>query len=190
LGFLGGDAFHAQDDPAIADGCWLVLKSHDGHDRFQKALQSGRALAVYAFRDVRDVAFSLIHKRKSTFEQLIEHERWLDYYLLHDEFWTKHIQRYEDLVSRPVRAIEQIATHLQIGLNAGEASQLASEYSLAANRRRTLVLLALLRAQGSILTIPRMPFCRMAIRCCIGTIRGMVVSADGAKRRRRNNAGF
>src|SRR5438552_18948007 len=113
LGFLDGDAFHAQDDAAVADRCWLVLKAHDGHERFGEALEHGRARAVYAFRDVRDVAFSLIHKRQSTFEQLMQRERWLDYCLLHDQFWTRQpgalIQRYESLVSDPVTAIGQIA---------------------------------------------------------------------------------
>jgi Sulfotransferase domain len=152
LGFLDGEAFHAQDDRAVADDSWLVLKSHDGHERFREALHQGRARAVYAYRDLRDVAFSLIHKHKSTFEQLIQHERWLDYYLLHDQFWTTQpgvlIQRYEDLVSRPAAAIEQIAAYLRIELHAGEAVRLAAEHSLTANRRRTFALLALLRAQG------------------------------------------
>jgi hypothetical protein len=159
LGFLSGDAFHAQDNRAVADSCWQVLKSHDGHERFQEALCSGRALAVYAFRDLRDVAFSLVHKRNATFEQLIQRERWLDSYLVHDHFWTTQprvlIQRYENLVSDPAAGIEQIAAHLGIRLDAGEATELALEYSLAANRRRTLALTAHLRGHGIDLAHPK-----------------------------------
>ena len=42
---------------------WGVLKSHEGDRSFTRAIRDGRAVAVYAHRDVRDVVFSLMHKR-------------------------------------------------------------------------------------------------------------------------------
>src|SRR5438132_11942151 len=57
LGYLSGDQFAAWDD-ALADdaGCY-VLKSHDADERLAAALREGRALALYAYRDLRDVAY-------------------------------------------------------------------------------------------------------------------------------------
>ena len=45
--------------PAVGD--WRVFKSHDADGCFSRAIGQGRAVVVYAYRDVRDVVFSLMH---------------------------------------------------------------------------------------------------------------------------------
>ena len=123
--------------PAIG---WRVLKSHDGHGCFARSIAEGRAVAIYAYRDVRDVVFSLMHKRRLTFEPLLR-QGMIHQVLANDRFWTTQpnvlIQRYDDILADPVRSVRALADHLGIRPSPGEAERIASEYSLAANKART-----------------------------------------------------
>jgi hypothetical protein len=119
---------------------WRVFKSHDGDRRFARAIAQGRAVAIYAYRDVRDVVFSLMHKRRLTFEQLLR-QGMIHQVLANDAFWTRQpnvlVQRYDDILSDPVSAVRALAHHLGIRPATGEAERIATEYSLAANKART-----------------------------------------------------
>ncbi len=119
---------------------WRVFKSHDGDRRFARAVGQGRAVVIYAYRDVRDVVFSLMHKRRLTFEQLLR-QGMIHQILANDRFWTRQsnvlIQRYDDILADPVVAVRALARHLGIKPADGEAERLADEYSLAANKART-----------------------------------------------------
>lgn len=151
LGYLTGDQFEALDDRDGDDGTWKVLKSHEEHGRFARALAEGRALAAYAHRDVRDVAFSLMHKRNLGFEPLVT-QGMVHQVLANDRFWSVRpgtiTQRYDHLVADPSAAVEGLAAHLGLGLAPGEAAQVAAEYSFEANRRRTADLGRRLRRGG------------------------------------------
>lgn len=119
---------------------WRTLKSHDGHPCFARAIADGRAVAIYAYRDVRDVAFSLMHKRRLTFDKLLR-QGMIHQVLGNDRFWTGQpnvlVQRYDDILADPVAAVQAIAQHLGIRPAPGEAERIADEYSLEANRART-----------------------------------------------------
>jgi len=157
LGYLTGEEFVAQEQRTGSDPGWGVLKSHEGHDGFAKAIEQGRAVAIYAHRDVRDVVFSLMHKRGVTFEQLVR-QGMIHQVLVNDRFWSRQpnvlIQRYESLVADPVGGVLEIAAHLKIEITRAEASEIAAEYSFQTNRRRTLDLVERLRAQGVDLNDP------------------------------------
>jgi hypothetical protein len=153
LGFVKTGADYAdlqRREPA--DGAWRVLKSHDGHPQFAAALAEGRALAVYCYRDLRDVAFSLAHKCSSTFEYVVEDRRFLHTCLANDRFWTAQprtlTQRYEDLMAELAAHVTALATHLGITLAKGEAAAVAEEFSLKANLWRTIELTNRLRERG------------------------------------------
>jgi len=152
LGFLDGEQFAAHEASCATDAVPHVLKSHDAHPRFAAALAQGRALAVYSYRDLRDVAFSLAHKYVTSFEEVVERHGFLHVSLANDAFWTAQprtlCQSYEQLVTAPEAAVAALAAHLGIALAAGEAAMLAERYSLAANRSRTVELSDRLRAQG------------------------------------------
>src|SRR5207248_10609308 len=61
LGFLTPPEFaRASAEPPA--GRWRVLKTHDGHPAFAAVLATGQARCLYAYRDLRDVAYSLAHK--------------------------------------------------------------------------------------------------------------------------------
>jgi hypothetical protein len=148
LGYLLADQYAASDTRAVTKAAsssrnvpgWRVFKSHDGHGCFATAIAQGRAVAIYSYRDVRDVVFSLMHKRRLTFEQLLT-QGMIHQVLANDRFWRRQpnvlVQRYDDILSDPVDAVRAIAHHLGIRPDVGEAERIADEYSLAANKART-----------------------------------------------------
>ncbi len=130
---------------------WNVFKSHDADRCFARAIDAGRAVVVYAYRDVRDVAFSLMHKRSLTFEQLL-HQGMIHQILANDQFWSRQpgvlIQRYDAILLDPVGAVAQLARYLGIETVAGEAERIAHEYSLESNKARTEALRRRLEQEG------------------------------------------
>ena len=117
----------------------------------RRALAERRALAVYAYRDVRDVVFSLMHKRGVTFEQLLR-DGMIHQILANDRFWMARpdvlIQRYEDLLAEPARGVKELARHLGIVLEESEAARIAGEYSHESNRARAEALRRRLQEAG------------------------------------------
>jgi hypothetical protein len=143
LGYLTGEQFEELDGQGGDDGTWKVLKSHEEHGHFARVLAQGRAFAVYAHRDVRDVAFSLMHKRKLDFETLVT-QGMVHQVLANDRFWSGQprsiVQRYDRLIADPVTGVEELAGHLGLALEPGEAAEVAAEYSFQANRLRAMEL--------------------------------------------------
>ncbi len=150
LGFVTGERFASL--PPSAAGAWRILKAHDAHPAFEAALKAGRARAVYSYRDLRDVAYSLMHKFGGDFEEVIERQGRLHLCLDNDAFWAAQphtlTQRYEQFLADPIPAIEALACHLDVRLDEGEAPALAAEYSLRANQERAAQLAEELRRQG------------------------------------------
>jgi hypothetical protein len=151
LGYLTGEQYAAllrsdildQPDRPGGDRTWRVFKSHEGDRAFARALARGEALAVYAHRDVRDVVFSLMHKRGLTFDQLLR-QGMIHQVLANDRFWMGQpdvlVQRYDDLLADPVGGVKELARHLGIGLGESEAARIADLYSRESNRARTAAL--------------------------------------------------
>jgi len=139
LGFLFGDQF-ADHDRAPPQPDWQVLKSHDAHPAFARALAEGRAVALHSYRDLRDVVFSLMHKFDVPFGRLLLKDGLLESCLANDKFWTGQLnvlcQRYEDIILDPAEAVRRLAHHLQIPLAENEADDLAQQYSFTANLQR------------------------------------------------------
>jgi hypothetical protein len=167
LGYLSARSYAAADDlfsrnperggRGRSRGIWRALKSHEGGRSFARALRSGRALAVYAFRDLRDVVLSLMRKRAVSFQELLR-QGMIHQLLANDAFWRAQprvlIQRYEDLIVDPVTGVLQIARHLGLALTRGEAVEIADEYSIASNQARIDSLLQRLHDAGIDLANP------------------------------------
>ncbi len=141
LGFVLGEDY-ARRARLLGPGWgWRVLKSHEGHRSFADSLAGGRARAIYARRDLRDVVFSFMFKRGMTFDQFLR-EGLIHQVVANDRFWSAQPlrldQRYEDLVADPAAGVEGIAAHLGIELESGEADEIAADYSFERNRKRTL----------------------------------------------------
>jgi hypothetical protein len=140
LGFVLGEQYaDGEASSKSPSSVWRVMKSHEGHRRFAAAMRAGRAIGIYAHRDLRDVVFSLMHKRALGFNDLVR--RGMFHQIrVNDRFWNRQkgvlVQRYEDLVADPVRGVTELATHLNIALQPGEAERMAEEYSFERNKRR------------------------------------------------------
>jgi Sulfotransferase domain len=151
LGYLTGGKFAAFDDVWGDRPVWSVLKSHEEDPRFTSASEEGRAIAIYAYRDVRDVIFSLMHKRRVTFEALLR-QGMVHQILVNDRYWRGRpgvlCQRYEALIADPAAGVEELAAHVGLSLAPGEAAEVAREYSFQANRRRMLQIDRRLRSEG------------------------------------------
>jgi hypothetical protein len=153
LGFFQtGDDFadYLRSYPGLS--AWRVAKTHQHHPLFGELLAAGRAIAVYSFRDLRDVAFSLAHKCGCTFEEVVERRGGLHDCLADDRFWIAQprtlVQRYEEVIADPEAGVDAIAGHLGIALTAGEAAAVAEEYSLRANAWRTVEVKQRLLGEG------------------------------------------
>jgi hypothetical protein len=155
LGFVEGIYFDSKVEPDPEVGAWRVLKAHDAHERFAEELATGRALALYSYRDLRDVIYSYMHKTGSSFEQLLE-RGFFELCLENDRFWRSRpgllVQSYESLIAEPVRGVLEIAGHLGVELAEGEAEAIAESLSFESNRRKTADLTAQLEADGQHLT--------------------------------------
>jgi hypothetical protein len=157
LGYLTGEQYHelvradtAKTGSSARTG-QRAFKSHEGDRCFARALAEGRAVAVYAYRDVRDVVFSLMHKRGLTFEQLLR-QGMIHQVLANDRFWTRQpnvlIQRYEEILADPIGSVRALADHLGIVLDENEAARIADAYSLESNKARTEALRRRLEQAG------------------------------------------
>ena len=128
-----------------------VLKSHDAAPSLGRALTHGHAVGLYSYRDLRDVVFSLMHKRGLSFRGLVR-QGMIPRILANDRFWTRRpgvlVQRYEDLLAEPGAGVAAIAAHLGIELDPGEADRIAAEYSREANRSRARALAHRLHEAG------------------------------------------
>ncbi len=136
LGYVEGSRYR----PRSSGGAVRVLKCHDQHPRFGGAINRGAATAIYAYRDLRDVLDSMRHKTGKTFDGLMA-EGLIHRILWNDSFWRKQprvlVQRYEELVTNPVQGVIELAGALSLQISEAEASAIASEYSIAANRARS-----------------------------------------------------
>ena len=147
---LGQDVENARAASGIGRG-WRVIKAHEGERAMASELSAGRARAIYAYRDVRDVVFSLMHKRSKTFEEILR-QGMIHQILANDRFWMAQpnvlVQRYEDLISEPATGVTELAKHLGFALEAGEGERIAALYSQESNRARTAALKQRLEQAG------------------------------------------
>ncbi len=157
LGYLTGEEYAELERREGTDQGWRVIKSHEEHPRFAAALAEGRALAIYAHRDLRDVVYSMLHKRGVDFDDFLQ-QGMIHQVLANHRFWSKQprrlTQRYENLIVDPSTGVKELARHLGIELATDEAEEIAAEYSLEANRRRIAEISRRLQSQGIDLSDP------------------------------------
>lgn len=158
LGYLTGPEFAAaRVSGKIARDGWAVVKSHEPFPDFTRLCRSQEAIVIYAHRDVRDVAYSLMHKMGVDFPGLLRLGM-IHQVLANDRYWRARprilVQRYDALTADPVSGIEGLAGFLGLSLLPGEADELAEQFSPEANRRRASRLAERLRDRGVDLADP------------------------------------
>lgn len=151
LGYLTGPEYAELVKTEPRSGSWRVLKSHEEHPEFTRALKNGEAVALYARRDVRDVVFSMLHKRRVDFDTFLS-QGMVHQVLENDRYWSKRprllVQRYRPLMQNPEAGVREIARFLGVALEEGEAESVARHYSLEANRARALRMAEALETRG------------------------------------------
>jgi hypothetical protein len=153
LGYVTGDAYAALMRRETSGAPWRVLKSHEGHPAFARALAAGRAVAIYAIRDARDVVYSMLHKRRQDFRTFLR-QGMVHQLLANHRFWTTFpggrllVQRYEQLTGDPTGSVRELAGFLGLALGDGEAAELADEHGFEATRARIDAIAATLRRSG------------------------------------------
>jgi hypothetical protein len=154
MGILGLDCLPEFRREAV-DNRWRVLKVHDWHQSLAAIVAEGRGKCFYTYRDIRDVVYSVMHKRGITFDEVAEVVPMI---LENDRLWrtqpTTLVQRYEDTVRDRPAATAQMAAFLGVTLSREQTEQIADAYSLDANRERTKELASRLRQQGHDLDDP------------------------------------
>ncbi len=164
LGYLfDGESLKARRGTPLHSAEWVVVKAHELDPIFAELISSGEAVALYSYRDLRDVAYSVAHKRNSTFEREIEGTDLLPQAIRNFQFWTSCSrslsQRYEQIIPAPVVAVQEIAAFLGITLQADVAEQIATEFSLESNKARVESIAADLRSRGVDLSKPANALC-------------------------------
>src|SRR5689334_9157187 len=87
LGYLTGEQYEARKREQPGDDGWRVIKSHEGNPRFAQELAAGNARALYAYRDLREVVYSMLHKRGVSFEEFLSRGM-IHQILANDRHWT------------------------------------------------------------------------------------------------------
>lgn len=135
---------------AHGDDCNHVLKTHEV---IPSALDDtrGTVKALYSYRDLRDVVYSMAHKLHGDYRDAID---WhiTEQCLEADAFWQAYpgvlLQRYEDWMGHTLPHILAIARHLEVTLSVADAEDLCVTYRLAKQKDRTIRIAEHLRAEG------------------------------------------
>lgn len=160
LGYLTGDQYAALTADEPAGNAPRVLKSHEGHPAFARALATDMAKAVYSIRDARDVVYSMLHKRSQTFDTFLRGGM-IHQIAANDRYWRSQpegawlLQRYEALVADPAGGVRELANFLEIKIDRAESREIAAEYSFEANQKRTQAAEERLREAGIDLQDPK-----------------------------------
>lgn len=140
LGIQDFDQFLASAGDTKQRDKWRIMKIHDYHPIFARKFPGVRIAVLYSYRDIRDVAFSLVHLTGKSFEENFVRQSGLQTILANDSCWRAHpaalCQRYEDVVTNPAAAVQAIADHLECSISCAEAHAIADQFSLSAMRKR------------------------------------------------------
>ena len=116
-----------------------IFKFHGKNVALGLLAESGAASVIYCYRDIRDVAVSLMEKMSVDFEHLMG-LRILERLVEGDKFWRNQravlVQRYERIVTNSIESIFEIANHLGVDVALGYVEDLAARYSLEKNKAR------------------------------------------------------
>lgn len=152
LGYLTGPEYARIEKAHQFEGQARVFKGHEGHPAYTRAMFRGKAIGLYAHRDIRDVIYSLMHKRNQSFQEIVR-TGMIHQILVNDRFWRAHpqvlVQRYDDIMAQPAEAIIEIAEFLQVRLPIDAARKIADAYSKEANLSRTAMLRGMLADKGT-----------------------------------------
>jgi Sulfotransferase domain len=127
---------------ANSSGMMQVLKVHKFKhlQNVEAAIDRRQAKCLYTYRDVRDVAVSLMNMRSINFEELIFRNKEVQQSLSDFQAWTSFdgvlISRYEEMVNNIPQEVLKIAKYLNVELSTEDAIALADNYTLDKQKQR------------------------------------------------------
>lgn len=144
LGFGIGDPRHldCQELVKANPATIQVLKVHKFKhlQHVEEAIAQGKAKCLYTYRDVRDVAVSLMNLRQIGFKELIWRHQEVQQSLNDFQAWTSlegvMISRYEQMVNNIPQEVLRIAKHLNIELSTEMAIDIANNHTLEKQKER------------------------------------------------------
>lgn len=116
-----------------------LVKLHGYFPEAMELIGSGRAKAIYTFRDLRDVVVSAMHKWKHSFAEFATPDR-IRKICMNDRNWRAIpgilVTPYAGLVGDTVGEIRRVAKHLGLPCDDSFAAELGEKLSLPAQKRR------------------------------------------------------
>lgn len=129
-----------------------VIKIHDVDDSLTCLTRRDDLRVLYSYRDIRDVVFSLMHKTASSFEQVVQDERYIERCLAADAFWSglpaDVVQRYERWLDDPIPDIVLLGAAIGIALTEDERVGLIERYGMSAQKARVEAIARQFQDQG------------------------------------------
>lgn len=149
--FVPPDAFPELREHYASESGRVVFKSHTCTEEIEKECREGDALVFYVYRDLRDVAVSLMHKNNVSVDELLR-KGVLDGCLREYGKWTALpgvlVMSYEELTNDLPGAVGRIASHLGVELGKAQCRDIAAEYAPDAQKQRIHKLRSALDQQG------------------------------------------
>ncbi|MBN8474940.1 sulfotransferase domain-containing protein [Sulfuritalea sp.] len=116
-----------------------VFKAHICTPVMADLCHSEKAMVVYCYRDIRDVAVSALRKFDMTFDALID-AQWLDQAIYDFRAWTGTpnvlISCYEDTIGDLRNEVFRISSFLGANLGNEEINLLAKQFTIPAQKQR------------------------------------------------------
>jgi len=116
-----------------------VFKAHICTPELEQLCKEGDAVALYSYRDLRDVAISASRKFGITLEDLLE-RGWLDQAIADGERWRAQprvlVSRYEEVVVNLTSEVERTAQFLELQTTRPQAKRIALSLSIDQQRER------------------------------------------------------
>lgn len=122
-------------EKAYPEDSIIVCKLHHiKHLRgIDSGFNSGKAIGIYSFRDIRDVTTSLMNMRKTSFDRVVVETKEIPECLDNFYAWSKFpgilISQYETMAQNIPHEVERIAHHLGIQLSPEKIQEIATAHS-------------------------------------------------------------
>lgn len=118
---------------------YIVLKAHLITPPMAALLGAGKGLSIGIFRDIRDVAVSMMKMWNLSFDDLITQKK-LEEAIASLDAWSQHpghmVSKYEILLKNPIDEIKRIASHLNLSCSKTLAREIADDLTLEKNIKR------------------------------------------------------
>lgn len=118
----------------------LVFKAHELTSEMEQEVEINGAIIMTVHRDIRDVVVSAMKKNRWSFRKIWRNNR-LNYWTKRFDKWAQqpqaHIFKYGDLITDLPQTVQTIANQLGLAISHSQATELAKQYSIENQKKRT-----------------------------------------------------